>query len=74
MSLADIALYLLPPAGAIIVALGSYRFRQQDQRVDEHDKILVRHGERLSAVEAVLPKIDKQLDRIEDKIDGYRST
>jgi hypothetical protein len=55
--------YLLPVFGGIILTTYSFWIRKVDEKVDKH-------GERLASLEAVIPKIDKQLDRIEEKLHG----
>lgn len=59
----EVAIYLLGALGAIVLSTYAYWIKRADERLDDH-------GNRLSKIEAVLPKMDKQLDRIEDKLNG----
>lgn len=56
-------IYLITVLSGIIMAGFGYWLRKTDERVDDHES-------RLSGIEAILPKMDKQLDRIEDKVNG----
>ena len=49
--------------GGILLSTYGYWLKKIDEKVDDH-------GEKLAALEAVIPKMDKQLDRIEDKLNG----
>jgi hypothetical protein len=55
--------YLVPLFGGIILATYGYWLKKTDERVDNHES-------RLAGIEAILPKMDKQLDRIEEKLNG----
>lgn len=59
----EVAIYLLGALGAIILGTYAYWIKKADERLDDH-------GARLAGIEAVLPKMDRQLDRIEDKLNG----
>ena len=59
----EVAIYLLGALGAIILGTYAYWFKRADERLDDHST-------RLAGIEAVLPKMDRQLDRIEDKLNG----
>jgi hypothetical protein len=56
-----LAIYIVPPLAGVILAGFGFWLRKTDEKVDKH-------GERIAALEAVLPKMDKQLDRIEDRL------
>lgn len=49
--------------GGILLSTYGYWLKKTDEKVDDHES-------RLAGIEAVLPKMDKQLDRIEDKLNG----
>jgi hypothetical protein len=59
------ALYLVPVLGGIILTTYGFWIKKTDEKVDKH-------GERLAGLEALIPKMDKQLDRIEDKLNNGR--
>lgn len=54
---------LIPVLGAILFATYGYWLQKTDKKLNSN-------SERLAAIEAVLPKMDKQLDRIEEKLNG----
>lgn len=56
-----LALYIVPPLAGVILTGFGFWLRKTDEKVDKH-------GERIASLEAVFPKIDKQLDRIEDRL------